>query len=250
MTYKKITLFLKEFDLKLSSTIFNKFISEIDKKDVRYPNFNHYYDPNKGDVIPKIRVRFEFLKEGVDRVGIKIAKKLKDESFIVDFSEWEKIDNIEDWKKFAHELTSRFSIVLIDNNDYYNLIHNKPPYFILSFMVTFTYLFFKTFADVEIQFDDQLLKPFSTGSLNSTLNEYVDKCIELSKSNIEPFKNPKFIERFIHLFFNCILVGGIPFKNIDLENHLWINMMISFKCNDYDEAREMLCKEISKNFNH
>ena len=110
--------------------------------------------------------------------------------------------------KAAHELASKLVKVIYDNyrQDFYDEFNRKP---INSIFYLFKLILSKIDFDLYITWD---LEREYLGDNNIHRNRIVpivNACEDIIIANRLYFSNPDFIERFIHLFFNCMLLGSV-----------------------------------------
>ena len=258
MVYKKLKLEVNNFNLVDSIYIYKKFKNGLDKNKVQYSHFAHYHhrpeDPN-----PTIRIKFDFIKDVTDETvkGIGIAEELMNtEHKISNYLDWENAD-IRDWLILSHHLASECVLILVDNDDYYEIIHNLPDNRFAYFIITFLKLLMEKLFNVNIPFDDKYLRYFDNISQKKIFNDYVEECKDRillsSKGKIIYFANPElrdgsvdFRERFIHFILLCSLTfvtRSRPF--IETEDIFYPELNNALNCNTGLESINELCSLIN-----
>lgn len=208
MPYKKFHLYLpaeENFHIEKSIRIYSRFLDGLANNDIEYPNYNHYTeDPNN-----RITFRADMSNETFT-AATQIAEALRDEHEIHHFTPDEANPPI--YVKSAHELASRCALAFYNNRDSFIPEINRDA-------LWFTMNFFKLSIE-RIGYDFYItwdLKRHYQGEGNKEhrkrLETLVNSCEGHLVAKRKFFQNPDFIERFVHLFFNCLLV--------DFEKQFW-----------------------------
>jgi len=213
MPYKKFHLYLpvgENFNLEKSIRIFNRFLDGLENNDIEYPNFNHY---------PKPQNHLTFRAEMNDvtyETATHIAETLRDEHEIHRFERGEA--NPPPYVKSAHELASRWAIEINNNRVHYTQEIQKPIGFLMYF---FKFSLEKIGYDFYITWDIEREYLGEVNQHKARIETIVNSCEGYLNEKKEDFKNPDFLERFIHLFMNCTLIQGILIKKsyIEIENN-------------------------------
>jgi len=246
MTYKKLKLEVGKFDLNNSSYIYRKFKNGLDETKCKYPHFAHYKE--KKDPLPIIRIKFDFLEDDEieEQKGLAIAEELRREEKIISYNDWEDVPSIKRWNIIAHHLASECILRLIENSQYPNLITFQNRLQELSFIISFTHLFFKKLADTDIPIDSRYLNFFENGVNKKPFNDFVEECVSITKDYKDYFADANdgynFLERFLHFIPNCSLI-----QEECTDCCLYFELMRALNCNNFLDSCKEICRRITQN---
>ena len=202
MTYKKLHLITDEFYLIKSIKTFKHIINKFSEKEICYANFGHYPRPQEDQ---SLRIRIEFSNEGVETKALGIVKQLIGNGYVIDVTpdSWVEL-NPSPIVKNAITLSSDCAVTLAKLDEFKKINQSNPlP---TSFSLCFFYKLFQEFG-INLGFNTRNIES-TMKSLN--LLETVENGVNAIKSTCIPFKssfsNWTFLERFIHMLDNNLLI--------------------------------------------
>lgn len=188
-------------DIAFPIDTFRSFIEALGNS-VKGSNFNKYYDPQRGDIHPRIAVRINVDDETEAREAIlKIARNLKERGVIRHYEEQLKPWTEPPFVVKAHELGTACAIELRDK-----LLKNSKMLEVFrknrgNFLSEFVYVLLGRLG----------FQPFITWNIKgrfplpeSALTEVADSCAQIYHRQSQDFESPDFLNQFIHAFFNCV----------------------------------------------
>lgn len=239
MVYKKIHLIVNEFSISQTTKIFDLIFDSIDQKQFYFPNFGHYSDDQS------IRVRVDFKCKEAEEKTLQVIKKLKKKNEIIDYTPdvWENKNQGSSVVINACYLASKCCFLLSKLEDFIdikesNLLHDA-----------FTLIFFnKLFAELKIPIpfkQNNINTIIKTQDLSNLMNNSINAVLRVCKSNKNLFYEPRFIERFIHMLSNNLLIS------LATENSVfWRRFCRLYDLNVTEEnkllAAEYFCKELKE----
>lgn len=178
-------------------------------KQFYFPNFGHYSDDQS------IRIRVDFKCKDSEENALQIIKKLKNENEIIDFipDNWQNKNQESSVVKNACCLASKCTLLLIKLEDFKNIKESN------RLNTAFTLIFFnKLFIELKIPIpfnQNNLNTILETQNLSNLVDNSINAVIKVCKPNKNLFYEPIFIERFIHMLCNNLLILPVT------ENSVW-----------------------------
>ena len=183
--------------------------------DIKFLNFNHY--DNRRLTIRLQTNRGDILTESIIRL---VCINLKEQRYI-DKYVIEKKRDIPDFLKYAHQLATDLAISILESATLrYRFIEKKD----IKFMIYFLNKLFKHWG-FEVFLWDETRYSFrwSTKDITDVIIKSID-----SKEYSKFKSNPDFLERVIHLLFNCLLLQNNIKTNlygkITTEGLFWLTL--------------------------
>lgn len=243
MVYKKFHLYLedgKEFDLEKSVSIFRQFLDSIDEEERQRPNFNHYTKKINNQIEKRITIRFDFEENETEKQAVEVAESLVGNGYINRYTkeEGQQLEYI----KIAHELASWCVVEFSSDTDFLDM-HKKifrgqiDP---LKFFNSLLYLLFNALG-FEPYFTWEQIAKFQNSDV---FNRVISKCMLKLQIHQKEFSNPDFLERFIHLLLNCLLLQ-IPINSSlfgtpePLETIFWIEFNKAQSLKTFSSIKKM-----------
>ena len=263
MLYWKIFLDVKNFGIEKTCSIYQIFEDELFNEDDRY-TFPHFTHRETNQIVIKFHINEDITNEdNSERQKIDdIINRLKkgeinnvEKNYIIKHT-IEDIE-IEKWLMLAHHLASECILKLIETPRYLDLVTNKPfrrRIIRNSFAFSFTKLFFKKLANINIPINHRYLQYYEDARRKEPFNEFIDECVSITEYYKDEFANPDsanrdlvnpkksvdFRERFLHFILLCSLTG-----TEDIFNALHRELMRVLRVNSSFEIYQKIAQMIN-----